>query len=256
VSENFVVVPARGGSKGILNKNSMKVLGKTLTTRSLIHARCLVSDKNIILSTDSKQIIDEVVDFFGIKSFELILNSITNLGPFKVHYRDSSLSSDLTQISEVLLTIRTLLAKLDKSINVICLLQPTTPFRSIDELKEIGSFISKKGNSDSSLVSVTTVDDFHPARMYSMNANNKLEPLEGFAKYRYNRRQNLPEIFIRDGGFYVIGDTLISLEVQYSDQPNSFPRKYPWTINIDSTKDLILAQNINRSEIKNDPNEF
>lgn len=256
MSQNFIVVPARGGSKGILNKNLTKVLGKSLTIRSLIHARCLVPDKNIILSTDSEEIVREVVDFFGIESYKLTLSSITNLGPFKIHFRNSLLSLDSTIISEVLLAIRTLLAHLDKPINVICLLQPTTPFRSVDELRKIKSIISEKGNPNFSLVSVSTVDDFHPARMYFMNTNKELEPLEGFAKFRYDRRQDLPEIFIRDGGFYIIGDTLISSELQYTDKPRSFVRKFPWTINIDSTKDLILAQNINPSEVKDDPNEI
>jgi CMP-N-acetylneuraminic acid synthetase len=256
VSQNFVVVPARGGSKGIIDKNSKKVLGKSLTIRSLIHARCLVPDENLILSTDSEKIIREVVDFFGIESFKLIQNSITSLGPFNLHYRDSFLSLDSTIISEVLLDIRTLLANLKKPINTICLLQPTTPFRSIDELREMKSIISVKGSPNFSLVSVSKVDDFHPARMYFMNTNKELEPLKGFAKFRYFRRQDLPEIFIRDGGFYIIGDILISSEIQYTNQPKSFVRKFPWTINIDSMKDLILAQNLNPSDVKDDPNEL
>jgi CMP-N-acetylneuraminic acid synthetase len=256
VEQNYVVVPARAGSKGIVNKNLIKVGGRSLTVRSLVHARKIVLDKNIIISTDSEKIISEVAEFFGIKSYELKLNSISKLGPFKIHYRNSALSSDSTLISEVLSAIKDLLEAMGGLINVICLLQPTTPFRSLSELSRIKSIISDNVNLDFSLVSVCTVDDFHPARMYYMNSNKDLEQLGGFAKYQYFRRQDLPEIYIRDGGFYIIGGSLIADGIQYTDKPKSFIRELPWSINIDSKIDLILAQNTSETEIKEDPNEL
>jgi CMP-N-acetylneuraminic acid synthetase len=143
-----------------------------------------------------------------------------------------------------------------KSINMICLLQPTTPFRSLSELNSMKSIIFNNGNPEFSLVSVCTVDDFHPARMYNMNSNKDLEQLGGFEKYQYFRRQDLPDVYIRDGGFYIIGDSLVAGGIQYADRPKSFIRKFPWSINIDSRKDLVLAQNITTTEIMEDPNEL
>ena len=256
VKQNYIVVPARAGSKGLINKNSIKIGGRSLAVRSLVHARSIVPDENIILSTDSEKIISEVAEFFGIKSYELELNSISKLGQFNIHYRNSALSSDSTLISEVLFTIRDLLDAMAKSINVICLLQPTTPFRSLSELNRVKSIISNNGNPEFSLVSVCTVDDFHPARMYNMNSNKDLEQLGGFEKYQYFRRQDLPEVYIRDGGFYIIGDSLVAGGIQYTDKPKSFIREFPWSINIDSRKDLVLAQNTSATEIKEDPNEL
>ena len=256
VKQNYIVVPARAGSKGLVNKNSIKIGGRSLAVRSLVHAKSIVPDENIILSTDSEKIISEVAEFFGIESYELELNSISKLGQFNIHYRNSALSSDSTLISEVLFTIRDLLDAMAKSINVICLLQPTTPFRSLSELNSMKSIIFNNGNPEFSLVSVCTVDDFHPARMYNMKSNKDLEQLGGFEKYQYFRRQDLPDVYIRDGGFYIIGDSLVAGGIQYTDKPKSFIREFPWSINIDSRKDLVLAQNTSATEIKEDPNEL
>ena len=60
MKQNYIVVPARAGSKGIANKNSIKVRGRSLAVRSLVHARNILPDENIILSTDSEKIISEV----------------------------------------------------------------------------------------------------------------------------------------------------------------------------------------------------
>jgi CMP-N,N'-diacetyllegionaminic acid synthase len=252
----FVVVPARGGSKGLIGKNSMEVRKKTITVRSIVHARHITSDENIILSTDSKKIASEVADFFKIKSYDLKLNCITDLGPFKIHFRDYSLSSDTTLIGEVLYSIRDLLINSGRLIEIICLLQPTSPFRSISELNKIKQIISDNGDATTSLVSVCSVDDMHPSRMYFLKPNGKLQELEGFYKYRSLRRQDLPSVYIRDGGFYLIGDNLVKSKVQYEAQPMSFLREYPWSINIDGEADLIIAQSVKSAELEDDPNEI
>lgn len=251
----YVVVPARGGSKGLVGKNSMKVRKRTLTVRSIVHARYITSDENIILSTDSKKIAYEVADFFKIKSYDLKLNQITDMGPFKVHFRDKSLSSDITLISEVLYSVRESLRDIGKSVEIFVLLQPTSPFRSKLELGKIKDVISDNGDTSTSLVSVSNVGAMHPSRMYFINPNGNLQELGGFSEYRSLRRQDLPLVHIRDGGFYLIGDDLVKNKVQYTEQPVSFLREYPWSINIDGEADLIVSQNVKSPEIENDPNE-
>ena len=95
----FVVVPARGGSKGLIGKNSMEVRKKTITVRSIVHARHITSDENIILSTDSKKIASEVADFFKIKYcfFFLFLNVSKNALINKLTFFLSSPKSPATQ---------------------------------------------------------------------------------------------------------------------------------------------------------------
>jgi CMP-N-acetylneuraminic acid synthetase len=251
----FVVIPARGGSKGVIGKNLRKVRGKSLIVRSMIHAQEIVEGRNIVLSTDSHEMIREVAEVFKIERYSLESNKLNEFGPFWLHFRDELLSADETLITEVLLSIRDLLIELKMNFDLMCLLQPTSPFRNINELMKIKNFIQNEGSKITSMVSVRQVEDIHPARMYHRLKNGKLKPLQGFTEFRGARRQDLPEIYIRDGGFYLIGDDLISSRLQYSDSPISFERVFPWTINIDGPSDLLLAQVVASEELILDPNE-
>jgi CMP-N,N'-diacetyllegionaminic acid synthase len=250
---NFVIIPARIGSKGVHRKNLIKIHHQSLIIRSILHARKLVKDHNILISTDSPEIINEIANYFNLISPFVTKNSINQLGDFKVHYRDSSLSSDQTLISEVLLSIYDILNAQGNRPLSFCLLQPTSPFRSSRELTKIKKILRLNQNPNISLVSVTEVGGFHPARMYKTSKNNKLSRLSGFEKFFNSRRQDLPKIYIRDGGFYIIGRNLIEKRLQYSQAPQSLVRVFPWTINIDSESDLKLAASIKIEEVYDDP---
>ncbi len=251
---SIVIIPARGGSKGLRRKNLIEIGGKSLTLRSMIHARSIAKDSEIILSTDSLEIMNSVAKYFSFEKFIPETNKITDFGPFKLHFRDQSLASDTALITNVLYSTRSLLLDLNCKVDLICLLQPTTPFRSQKELLKVKNIIKTQGTRNISLVSVRTVDDGHPARMYTMSSNTHLSELEGFQEFRAARRQDLPKLFIRDGGYYLIGDELVSKKLQYSKEPMSLKREFPWSINIDGQSDLILAQNVNKEILSEDPN--
>ncbi len=52
----LVIIPARGGSKGVPGKNIKKLNGKPLIQYTIEAARKLVPDNQIIVSTDSLEI--------------------------------------------------------------------------------------------------------------------------------------------------------------------------------------------------------
>jgi CMP-N-acetylneuraminic acid synthetase len=251
---NYTVIPARAGSKGIKNKNLQKVLDKPLFLRSLVHASLISSSEQIILSTDSKKIIEIASDFYKIKNFDSRQNEILAFGPIKLHFRSPNLSDDFSLITETLFDIRAKLLESNQRIGLFCLLQPTSPFRSIKELHLIKEIMRTPNNSKTSIISVTSVLDNHPARMYRLARNGTLETLRGYGKYKQSRRQDLPELFIRDGGFYLIGDELVKSKIQYSNTPKSIVRTFPYSLNIDNSVDLQIARNVERNTIE-DPNE-
>ena len=255
MNKPFVIIPARGGSKGIINKNLQIIFERVLVVRSIIHGQKLVNDDHIVISTDSLQIIKEIKKIFKINEFKYSENSITNLGPFLLHFRGEELASDDSLITDVLFSIRNLLIEGGSEPGLFCLLQPTSPFRNVEELKTIKEIIDNNLDDNFSLVSVSLVEDSHPARMYELNTKNILEPLQKYSDYSSARRQDLPPVYIRDGAFYVMGGDLIAKKAQFCDQPKAFVREFPWSINIDSIGDLLTAQNINREMISYDPNE-
>ena len=114
----LVVIPARGGSKGIPHKNIKKLNGKELITYSIDVARQLTSDDNICVSTDDDNII-ATVENYGLKV------------PFK---RPIELATDSAGTNGVLLHALDFYENQGRTYDVIVLLQPTSPFRSIDSL--------------------------------------------------------------------------------------------------------------------------
>ena len=256
MKNNFVIVPARGGSKGIKNKNLQKVFGKSLVIRSINHAKLILPDNQIILSTDSTKIMNEVATYFKFIFKLPKKNSISNFGPFLIHFRSSRLAGDRSLISDTLFDIRSNLLQLNQKIDKICLLQPTSPFRSTKELLKVRSLMLKSGGKRISKLSVVKVEDNHPSRMYKLDGRHNLIRLSGYSKYKHARRQDLPTIYIRDGGFYVIGEQLIKNKIQYSDSPTPIIREFPNSLNIDSKLDLITVSAIElENMLIDDPNE-
>jgi len=183
----------------------------------------------------------------------LKLDSLVKCGEIYIHFRSAAKASSTTLISENLFDIYVAYLNLGERVDGILLLQPTTPFRSKRELIEIKEFAQLNVSKKASLVSVTKVDDIHPARMYSKISDYRARPLKGFRKSYYSRRQDLPAIFIRDGGFYLIGADLLKKRLQYLRKPHIMIREYPWSINIDSDINLLQARNVPLESTTDDP---
>ena len=64
--KTLVVIPARGGSKGIPHKNIKLLNGKPLICYSIDVARQFTTDDNICVTTDDDEII-KVVGEYGLK---------------------------------------------------------------------------------------------------------------------------------------------------------------------------------------------
>ena len=99
------------------------------------------------------------------------------------------------------------------------------------------------------------VEEIHPARMYQMESNGLLSSLNIFNEFRAHRRQDLPPVYIRDGGYYLMSDYVISRKLQFTKNPIGIIRDSPWTVNIDSPFDLELARLIPLMSFRDDPNE-
>jgi len=59
----FAIICARGGSKGLKNKNLRKINGLSLVAHSVLIAKKIKIIKKIIVSTDSKRIADEAIKY-------------------------------------------------------------------------------------------------------------------------------------------------------------------------------------------------
>lgn len=114
----LIFIPARGGSKGIHNKNLQLVGGRSLLDRvictGLESIQLLKLDSNIVVSTQD----------------ELIANEARKFGA-EVHQRPSELCLDTSTTEEALLHfLQTNFTQSQRKLTIVAMLQCTSPFTS------------------------------------------------------------------------------------------------------------------------------
>ena len=185
--EIFCIIPARGGSKGIKNKNILKIKNKELINYTINTALKLKKYCDIIISTDSKKILSKCK-----KNSHLIFNG----------FRPKKLSNSRALTKDV---VNFELKKTEKIFNkkykYILLLQPTCPIRDYKKILKAIKLI-KKNNIDT-VLSIADVKANHPFRMKKMK-NGFLKNFMDFEKENMKPRQFLPKVYIRSGSFYLI----------------------------------------------------
>ena len=181
--EVLVVIPARGGSKGIPYKNIKPLAGKPLICYSIDVARQFTTDDNICVTTDDDKII-EVVENYGLKV------------PFK---RPDYLATDTCGSNEVIQHAWKFYAEKGKNYDAVLLLQPTSPFRKVEFLKEAVALY------DDSIDMVTSVK---PAACnpyydgFEEHSDGLLYVSKGDGTIA--RRQDAPNVWQQNGSVYVI----------------------------------------------------
>lgn len=253
-----ILIPARAGSKGVKNKNLLQIQGTSLVLRSLIHAEYMArKEMRICISSDSFKILSICAKYlkFKLKKKDFRESIYVHGRKYIFHLRPKSLAQDESLVIDLIKCLQIKICEFGFDISNWLLLQPTSPFRSIKEMAKLRKVLSdNKDNQDISLVSVKQVNENHPARMYTRQGIGNLHPLKQFNSHYFSRRQDLPIVFIRDGGFYIIGSNLVLNSSQYSQNPIPLIREHPWNINIDSLNDLFLARGVSKSQLSEDPN--
>jgi CMP-N,N'-diacetyllegionaminic acid synthase len=176
----LVVIPARGGSKGIPRKN-LKVLGdKPLIAYTIEVAKELFQDHQICVSTDDEEI-------------ALFAKSVGDIVPFM---RPAHLSTDEASSQDVLL--HALDFHKDKSYKAIILLQPTSPFRRKEHVQACMDLF------DTSIDMVTTVHESKANPYFNLMEENQDGFLSKSKASNYTRRQDCPATYELNGAVYVI----------------------------------------------------
>ena len=123
----LLFIPARGGSKGIKNKNLVRIKNKPLIKFTIVIAKKL-KGYDIFISSDSKKII----------------NYCKSLGVKVEYIRPRKISKSTSSIFETILDAIRWLEKKGLFYENILVLQPTNPLRSLKEIKKIINIYKKK----------------------------------------------------------------------------------------------------------------
>lgn len=221
------IIPARGGSKGVPGKNIKLLGGKPLLQyTSDIALKSYLLDK-LIVSSDDDAII-EVAESLGLSA------------PFK---RPSDLATDKSPTLPVIKHALSYFKNIGEEFDAVCLLQTTSPLRSIETLnKGLNKF---KENGCDSLVSVREVPhEYNPHWTFISNDINQLEIATG-EKEIITRRQDLPKAYHRDGSIYITKTSVIMEKNSlYGDSIAYVESNEKTFVNIDTLEDWVKAEEI------------
>jgi len=221
----LAVIPARGGSKGIPNKNIADVGGSPLIKYTIDAAIKSTMLTHCVVSTDSDKISD-------------VAKSLGAMVPFR---RPEHLSNDKALSLPVMQNAVEFMESLHGyQYDVIVMLQPTTPLRRVEDIDDSISLLLD-ANADS-VISVVEVEGHHPLRMKRVIDGRLINYIDqGHEDMR--PRQDLPPVYIRNGAIYATIRNTLMIEDSFTGKDSrAYIMPSERSVNIDTYKDLILAK--------------
>ena len=236
----LAIVPARGGSKGVYKKNLRKIMGISLVG---IAGKILNSIPEIdykLVSTDSKEIALEAINY-GLEA------------PFT---RPPELSGDRVGDIPVLKHALNWYQKnQDEDIDVILMIQPTSPMRKINHINECLNKLIL-GKFDSVITISKTNLKYHPYKQLTTNKKNLIWFDESIGD-KIITRQDLSPTYHKNGACYAI-DSSFLLNSNKEATPIGKNSSYIITedmISIDEINDfMIIEEKIKKTH--SDINEY
>lgn len=216
------VIPARAGSKRVVNKNFKNFCGEPLIKWTVDAAKnCSIIDK-VFVSTDSLEISDYC----------------EGLGAIAKPLRNTELATDHSTTVDVLKDICTK----DIDSHYVILLQPTSPLRNTTHIeKAFKSFLKSKKNS---LVSVTKSDV--PPTWLGKIENGASEILKSMT---FARTQDLGDYYHLNGAIYIFEKDrfLTSGEILDKESVDAFVMDKVSSMDIDTEEDFFIAEAVAKS---------
>ncbi len=233
----LAVIPARGGSKGVSRKNIRLVCGKPLiayTIETVLAAQHLFH--RIVVSTDDEEIAD-ISRQYGAEV------------PF---LRPSELAGDTVPIVPVLQHSVQFVEQNDNiQLDWVCLLQPTEPFRTVEDLQETLR-LGLAGGCDS-IISVVQVFATHPKLMKRIEDNQLLHYCEALEEKEGTRRQDYkPDAYMRNGAIYLTRrDVLMKRNSIWGKVIRPYVMSPERSVSVDSELDLKLVEILMQEKLDN-----
>jgi N-acylneuraminate cytidylyltransferase/CMP-N,N'-diacetyllegionaminic acid synthase len=230
------VIPARGGSKGIPDKNIAPVAGKPLIAWTIDAATSCSWLDRVIVTTDDPQIASIAKDW----SAEV---------PF---LRPEALARDDTPGMVPLLHAAQWLADTeDYRPDYLLLLQPTSPLRSSEDI--VAAIRLALENDAHAVVSVTLAHQ-HPYWMKTLDGEARLHDFAP-PERRIGRRQDLPVVYALNGAIYLGRRSIVcELKTWYTERTYGYIMPPECSLDIDTPWDLYLADLILRDRARCESN--
>ncbi|MEA2112488.1 MAG: acylneuraminate cytidylyltransferase family protein [Patescibacteria group bacterium] len=237
--KKLAIIPARGGSKRLKNKNRLLLSGKPLVVYTIESAiKSKLFDK-IILSTD-----DEKIAKIG-----------KDLG-ISIYYRPKKYASDTATVIQALVELMETFEKNGEKYDVVCQMLPTCPFRDFEDIKKGIQLLDKKTDS---VISISTYN--FPLPKSLSKKGDFIKPYWPNSPFLTGKtRTQDQQIFYHDNGAFYISwwESIKKYKTFYKGEIKGYEINHLKTIDIDNKLDFEMAEiilthvkdNKNQSEIK------
>ena len=211
------LITARGGSKGLKNKNLRKLKGLSLVEIAIQNAKSSGVFEKILCSSDSKEILD------------LIKNKAICIVRPKKYAKDNSTSESVVKHYLEFLNKERIIVP-----QILFLFQPTSPFIKTETIRKMFE-IYKKNKNVGSVVSIYKVNNkYNYLNQRKIKDNSDMEFL--FKRKKKNlRRQDKPEVFVHGN--------LHSIKIESFKKNNTFFIKPTKTVEIKTFKESLDIDN-------------
>lgn len=225
----LAIIPARGGSKGVLRKNIRIVAGKPLIAHSIEQALQSKKITKVIVTTDDAEI-KQIALKYGAEAID----------------RPAELASDT---APMLLVLKHAVERVQKNNffpEAVVLLQPTNPLREVSHIDSALRMLTE-GNYES----VTTVHrlDINPSCLVKKDNIDKTNP---YAQTQiYNCRQDINPIYVINGLVYAYKtEALMKLDLgSWCINNGALVVDSSYALDIDTEEELQKAdRRLSRSE--------
>ncbi|PKF62897.1 acylneuraminate cytidylyltransferase family protein [Psychromonas sp. psych-6C06] len=216
----LAIIPARGGSKGLPNKNIKLLNGKPLIAYTIEAALACSSITSVLVSTDDQAIYDVAI----------------NYGAQETFLRPQELATDTAMaIDNYIYTIERINREQNANIKEFVVLQPTSPLRNSEDIEQAIALFKKK-QADSV---ISYCQEHHPISWHKyLNESGQLEDI---LPNNIDNRQALQPSYFPNGAIYVFSYKLIASRKYYSEKSYPFIMPRTRSVDIDSIDDFNYA---------------
>ncbi len=216
----IAIIPARGGSKGIKDKNVFPIKGKPLIFYTIEEAKKSKYIDYIFVSTDSDKIAT-VSKKYGAEV------------PFM---RPKELASDTSKTIDAIVNAIEMLKSIGHTYDTMVLLQPTSPLRTAEDIDAALELFYKEGKK--SLLSVSEVKE-NPVLIRRIVGNQAVPILNVSSTVR---RQDFEKYYKVNGAIYINTVSEINENTSFNDNKLGYVMETSHSVDIDTLEDIEVVE--------------
>ena len=220
------LILARGGSKGIKDKNMIKVLGKPLIEYSFEQIKKSKFIDHTIISTDS----DKLIKISKKNKID---------APF---VRPKYISRDNSKSEDAILHALRFLEKRGQQFDYVILIEPTSPLRTHLDIDGIIKFnIDKKFTTSVSLSDVSTC---HPNFMFNIKSNKIYKKFKS-EEFKHLPRQKISKLYFMEGSLYIADTKYFKNKKSFTCSNTGGYLMQKWkSLEIDEPIDVVIFESL------------